>query len=53
LKFSLKWKISDKTKMGDGPTTKGVYFRVCAETKREPDEDILAVLNHAIDKQIL
>ena len=39
--------------MADGPTTKEVYYRVCSETKREPDGEILAVLNHAIDQQIL
>ena len=39
--------------MADGPTTKEVYYRVCLETKREPDGEILAVLNHAIDQQIL
>ena len=39
--------------MGDGTSTKDEYFRVCNETKREPDREILAVLNHAIDEQIL
>jgi hypothetical protein len=39
--------------MADGPATKEIYFRVCSETKREPDKEILAVLNHAIDEQIM
>lgn len=39
--------------MGDGPTTKELYVRACAEVKREPNADILAVLNHVIDEQIL
>jgi hypothetical protein len=39
--------------MGDGTTTKEIYFRVCAETKREPAGEILAVLNQAIDDQIM
>ncbi|XP_028418552.1 leucine-rich repeat-containing protein 34-like [Dendronephthya gigantea] len=39
--------------MTDGPTTKAAYFRVCSETGRDPDGEILAVVNHAIDEQIL
>ena len=42
-----------RSRMADGPTTKEIYFRVCSETKRTPDSEILAVLNHAIDQQIL
>lgn len=53
VKFRVERGVFEKQMMTDGPTTKTAYFRVCSETGRDPDGEILAVINHAIDEQIL
>lgn len=39
--------------MGDAAATKEEYLKVCGELQREPDVEILAVLNAAVDESIL
>lgn len=39
--------------MVDASSTKDSYFRVCKESNKETDGEILAVLNRVIDEQVL
>ena len=35
--------------MGDAATTKGEYIKICAGENKEPNAEILAILNAAMD----
>lgn len=39
--------------MVDASATKENYFKICKETNKEPDGEMLAVLNHVMEEQIL